>query len=77
MYIKFGKNKVQFKTPQDLKNKREIGIYKIRDGYATIAYTKKSDNIPYKNSIKVRLPATADNYKDEAFGDNFSLLSFI
>ena len=73
MYVRFGKNKVPFKTPKDLKNKREIGIYKIRNDergvlWAIISYTKKGDTIPYRGTMRVRLPAIARNYSDDAFG---------
>jgi len=74
MYVRFGKNKVPFKTPKDLKNKREIGIYKIRDDergvlWAIIRYVRKGDKggIP-RGVIRVRLPAIAKNYADDAFG---------
>jgi len=73
MYVRFGKNKVPFKTPKDLKNKREIGIYKIRDDergvWAVIRYVRKGDfgDIP-RGEIRVRLPAIARNYSDDAFG---------
>ena len=68
MYVRFGNNKVRFETPKDLKNKREIGVYKIRDGYATVAYTKKDSKESYTGSIKVRLPVVAKDYEDKAFG---------
>ena len=73
MYLRFGKNKIQFRVPKDLKNRREIGVSKIRDDerdvwWAHISYTKKGDTIPYRGSIRVRLPAIASEYADEAFG---------
>ena len=74
MYVRFGKNKVYFEVPKDLKNKREIGIYKIRDDkrgvlWAVIRYVRKGDigDIP-RGEIRVRLPAIARNYADEALG---------
>ena len=74
MYIRFGKNKVYFKAPNDLKNKRQIHISKIRDDergvlWAIIRYVRKGDkgDIP-RGSMRVRLPAIARNYSDDAFG---------
>ena len=68
MYVRFGKNKVSFRTPKDLKNRREIGVFKIRDNYAFITYSQKSINTKYTGRIAVRLPAIASEYADEAFG---------
>lgn len=68
MYVRFGKDKIPFKTPKDLKNRREIGILKIRDDHAVIVYSQKERNIKYAGTIYVRLPRAARKYADKAFG---------